>query len=74
MVFAQLVRPLRKLLFDAFDKVLAASQFNDMTLTILKANGLDALIALQGPSQASGRVLATRKKNQCRGVKWRHVN
>ena len=55
--------PGRVLFAHALADLTAAFQLHTMTLTVVKANGLDRGKPLQRPSQAGGRILASREKH-----------
>ena len=64
MVVAELAAPPRELRAKRIEHLQSAIEFNRMALTVSEGDSLDMLIALEGPGQAGGRVLAAGKKNK----------
>ncbi len=64
MVFAQARGPIRKLAANRAQHVQPRVQLDAMTLAVVESHGLDMGVAVQGPGQASGGVLAAGEKDQ----------
>lgn len=65
MVLAKLSRPVWECRLDLPENRLSAFQFDAVALSVVETDGLDMLVPLEGPRQASRGVLTTRKENQC---------
>ena len=64
VIFAQALRPLRKLARDRGTKAVAAFEFHAMTLSIVEPERLYRLVAIKRPGKARGRVLAAGKQHE----------
>ncbi|MNT63349.1 hypothetical protein D3C72_2011570 [compost metagenome] len=65
MILAQAAVPLGRLLAHLFQHAGTHGQFDRVALAIIKADGFDAAIVLEGPGQAGGGILSTAKEHQC---------
>ena len=64
MILAQARIPVRFQGAHFFQHGGAHRQFDGMTLAVIETDGLNPRIALQGPGQAGGGILATAKQDQ----------
>ena len=72
VVLTEFGRPIWKFQFELRQKGGAALKLNRMPLAVVEADGLNVLKTLEGPGQASGRVLTARKKYQSGRIEMRH--
>ncbi len=68
MVLAELVAPLRKLRAYLAQHHHTRLQLDAVALAVIKGNGFNAFVALQGVGQAGGRVLATGEEYEGAGM------
>ena len=59
MVFTKPICPKRIVFGEGLTKPIPQGQLDGMTLTIIKADGLDAFKTVQGPCEAGGGILSS---------------
>ena len=65
MVFAELPRPLWKVMFHLGEDHKPLIELDAVALPVVESHRLDPVISLQRPGEAGGRILSTGKQNDC---------